>query len=415
MVAALLTKDTRPPRRENFARMMESDFTPVHRQDELNRNADFFSRWARYKEYEDEQKMKIHALNSLVLKDLQRWRLDRRKPRREICIRPKNKRILHCFALNTELQRILNDEPTEEEKKQHEIEKAYRDEQKAVDDEHFAITFIPDSSEANRVRATLIQEQRKDPFLSMIIDKLLTAEAVGKQLAQKQSDARSPRTSNQVFVNSKEDTEMIDLTMDDEEKADGDAHAASDGKHTKLSSNATSSQRGVVMKIEVEDAADGSKRRRIMHSNALGAIMQIHVEDAADGSKRRRITHANTRTRSSPVPNNVLTPNVGSRATATAVKASNDATRCAATRREVNVHTSSTSSMTSTGVQVQPTVVEATAGAHMSSAVADTGGNKVKRRRRQRKNDTTPSHVVMVITDETVEERKQRLASTCAS
>ena len=90
------------------------------------------------------------------------------------CIRPKNKRILHCFALNTELQRILNDEPTEEEKKQHEILKAARDEQKAVDDEHFAITFIPDSSEASRVRATLIQEQRKDPFLSMIIDKLLT-------------------------------------------------------------------------------------------------------------------------------------------------------------------------------------------------------------------------------------------------
>ena len=129
--------------------------------------------------------------------------------------------------------------------------------------------------------------------------------------------------------------------------------------------------------------------------------MQIHVEDAADGSKRRRVTHANTCTRSSPLPNNVLTPNVGSRATATAV---ND-TRCAATRREVNVHTSSTSSMTSTGVQVQATVVEATAGAHTSSAVADTRGKKVKRRRRQRKNDTTPSHVVMVITDETVEER----------
>ena len=39
----------------------------------------------------------------------------------------------------------------------------------------------------------------------------------------------------------------------------------------------------------------------------------------------------------------------------------------------------------------------------------------MKRRRRQRKNDTTPghttpSHVVMVITDETVEERKQRLS-----
>ena len=93
--------------------------------------------------------------------------------------------------------------------------------------------------------------------------------------------------------------------MDDEEKADGDAHAAS--KHTELSSNATSSQRGMVMKIQAEDAAGGSKRRRIMQANALGTIMQIHVEDAADGSKRRRVTHANTCTRSSPVPNNVLT------------------------------------------------------------------------------------------------------------
>ena len=73
--------------------------------------------------------------------------------------------------------------------------------------------------------------------------------------------------------------------------------------------------------------------------------------------------------------------------------------------------------MTSTGVQVQATVVEATAGAHTTSAVAVThvraeapGGKEVKRRRRQRKKDTTPSHVVMVITDETVEERKQRLS-----
>ena len=179
----------------------------------------------------------------------------------------KEQKNITLLALNTELQRILNDEPTEEEKKQHEIEKAYRDEQKAVDDEHFALTFIPDSSEASRVRATLIQEQRKDPFLSMIIDKLLTAEAVGKQLAQKQSDARSPSTSNQASVNSKEDTEMIDLTMDDEEKADGEAHTASDSKHTKRASNATSSQRGMVMKIEVEDAADGSKRRRSNHAN----------------------------------------------------------------------------------------------------------------------------------------------------
>ena len=67
---------------------------------------------------------------------------------------------------------------------------------------------------------------------------------------------------------------MVDLTMDDEEKADGDAHA--DSKHTELLSNATSSQRSMVMKIQVEDAADGSKRRRIMQANALGAITLYH-------------------------------------------------------------------------------------------------------------------------------------------
>ena len=44
----------------------------------------------------------------------------------------KEQRILHCFALNIELQRILNDEPTEEEKKQHEILRAARDEQKQL-------------------------------------------------------------------------------------------------------------------------------------------------------------------------------------------------------------------------------------------------------------------------------------------
>ena len=115
-------------------------------------------------------------------------------------------------------------------------------------------------------------------------------------MAQKQSDAHSPSERNQVSANSKEDTETIDLTMDDKEKADGDAHTASDSKHTTLSSHAASSQRGMVMKIEVGDAADGTKRRRIMHSNALGAIMQIHVEDAADGSKRSEL-HTLTRAR----------------------------------------------------------------------------------------------------------------------
>ena len=115
--------------------------------------------------------------------------------------------------------------------------------------------------------------------------------------------------------------------------------------------------------------------------------------------------NVHTRTLSSPVPNNVHTE-VDSRATAMAIKASSD-TRCAATRREVNVHTSSTSSTTSKGVQIQATTVEATAEAHTTGAVANTHvraealeGKKVKRRRRQSKKDITPSHVVMVITDE---------------
>ena len=135
--------------------------------------------------------------------------------------------------------------------------------------------------------------------------------------------------------------------------------------------------------------------------------MQIHVEDAADGSKRRRVTHASTRTLSSPVPKNVHTPDVDSRATAMAVKASSDETRCAATRREVNVYTSSTLSTTSKGVQVRATTAEAQ---HTTNADANTHGHaealeskKVKRRRRERKKGTTPSHEVMVITDETVE------------
>ena len=149
----------------------------------MNCNADFFSRWARYKEYEDVQKLQVYALNSLVLRDLRCWRLNRCRPRREGRIRPWRKRILHCFALNTELKRLLNDEPTIAEKNEEK-------EAKEVDDARFMTTFIPDSSEASRVRATLIQEQKKDPFLGKIIEKLLTAEAVEKHLAEEQITLR---------------------------------------------------------------------------------------------------------------------------------------------------------------------------------------------------------------------------------
>ena len=73
VVAALLVKEV-PPRRENFIiRMSEFNFTVVHRKGELNRNADFFSRWAKYKEYEEQTKLKIQCLNCVVLQGMQEW------------------------------------------------------------------------------------------------------------------------------------------------------------------------------------------------------------------------------------------------------------------------------------------------------------------------------------------------------
>ena len=58
-------------------------------------------------------------------------------------IRPWKKRILHCFALNTELKRLLNDEPTIAEKNEEELQRVAREEAKAVDDARFMTTFIP--------------------------------------------------------------------------------------------------------------------------------------------------------------------------------------------------------------------------------------------------------------------------------
>ena len=49
VVAALIKKEV-PKRRENLlVRLFEFDFSVTHRKGELNRNADFFSRWAHIK------------------------------------------------------------------------------------------------------------------------------------------------------------------------------------------------------------------------------------------------------------------------------------------------------------------------------------------------------------------------------
>jgi hypothetical protein len=53
VVAAIIKKDV-PTRRQNLlVRLFEFDFTVTHRKGELNRNADFFSRWAADKGCED--------------------------------------------------------------------------------------------------------------------------------------------------------------------------------------------------------------------------------------------------------------------------------------------------------------------------------------------------------------------------
>ena len=55
VVAAIIKKDV-PTRRQNLLVLLfEFDFTVTHRKGELNRNADFFSRWAAYKEWEEDK------------------------------------------------------------------------------------------------------------------------------------------------------------------------------------------------------------------------------------------------------------------------------------------------------------------------------------------------------------------------
>jgi len=61
-VVAMLLKKEVPTRRENLVvRLAEFDFDIIHRKAELNRNAEFFSRWAAYKDWEEERAVKLTA------------------------------------------------------------------------------------------------------------------------------------------------------------------------------------------------------------------------------------------------------------------------------------------------------------------------------------------------------------------
>jgi hypothetical protein len=63
VVEAVIKKDV-PGRRANLlVRLFEFDFTVTHRKGELNRNADFFSRWAAFKQWEDYQTVQVCCLD----------------------------------------------------------------------------------------------------------------------------------------------------------------------------------------------------------------------------------------------------------------------------------------------------------------------------------------------------------------
>jgi hypothetical protein len=67
VVASILKKDL-PSRRENLIiRLSEYDFTITHRKGDLNRNADFFSRWAAYKTWEDTQQTPCISMHTMQI------------------------------------------------------------------------------------------------------------------------------------------------------------------------------------------------------------------------------------------------------------------------------------------------------------------------------------------------------------
>ena len=100
-----------------------------------------------------------------------------------------------------------------------------REEAKAVDDARFMTTFIPDSSEASRVRATLIQEQKK--ALPWKNHREAIAEAVEKHLAEEQDNAPEAAMLNQITAVAREDKVCIHLTADDDADAEEDRNTSS--------------------------------------------------------------------------------------------------------------------------------------------------------------------------------------------
>ena len=149
VVAALIKKEV-PKRRENLlVRLFEFEFTVTHRKGELNRNADFFSRWAAYKEWEDEKT--LEACYSKLFFPSHPW----------FCT--SDLATLNCFAGEVE-PGVLDPLPPED-----------------ADNPDFAA-----------LRRKIVEEQRKDPKLKLIIARLAAEEALRAALANPSAQPDSP-------------------------------------------------------------------------------------------------------------------------------------------------------------------------------------------------------------------------------
>ena len=86
------------------------------------------------------------------------------------------------FPLNVEAKPVLRGEALLNEKHGPTVETRF---EKGKPIPELIFQAVPDKMDAKRIRATIIEEQRKDPFLKLIIEKLqskyASREIIGKQ------------------------------------------------------------------------------------------------------------------------------------------------------------------------------------------------------------------------------------------
>ena len=151
VVVALIKKEV-PKRRENLlVRLFEYDFTVTHRKGELNRNADFFSRWAAYKDWEEQNLLKVCCTKLFVSTE---------------DVSQKDQTLMKRLVLDPLATTRLADE-----------------------NDH------PDFS---AVRRKIVEEQRKDPKLALIIAKLETADVVRMELEDESTQPDSIQSADEL-------------------------------------------------------------------------------------------------------------------------------------------------------------------------------------------------------------------------